>query len=55
MDKTETEVDIKYLQKKDLAPKEIHEQMVQRLAENCPFYATVNNRAAEFKQGRDST
>ena len=36
-------------------PKEIHKDMVQILAEDSPFYATVSKWVAEFKWGRDST
>lgn len=55
MDKRETRAVIKYLQKKGMTPKEIHEDMVQTLAEDSPSYATVKKWAAEFKRGRVST
>ena len=37
-----------------MTPKEIHDDMVQTLAEDSPSYATVKKWAAEFKQGRVS-
>lgn len=38
---------IKYLQKKIISFNEIHEGMLQTLAEDCPSYATVTNSAAQ--------
>lgn len=44
-----------YLQKKDVTPKEIHEDMVQTLVEDSPSYTTVKKWATEFTQGINST
>ena len=55
MDKAEARAVIKYLQKKGMTPKEIHEDMVQILAEDSPSYETVKKWAAELKWGREST
>ena len=32
-----------------------HDNMAQTLAEDSPFYAAVEKRAAEFKRGKDNT
>ena len=45
---------IKYLQKKGLAPKDIHANMVATLGNDAPALSTVKNWAAEFKRGRES-
>ena len=45
---------IKYLQKKWLALKDIHADMVATLGDNAPTLSTVKKRAAEFKRGRES-
>ena len=39
MDKTEAQVDIKYLPKKGMTPKKIHENIIHILAEDSPSYA----------------
>ena len=54
IDKTEARAVIKYLQKKGMTPKEIHEDMVQTLDDDSPSYSTIKKWAAEFKQGRES-
>uniref|UniRef100_A0A672ZDH7 Mos1 transposase HTH domain-containing protein n=1 Tax=Sphaeramia orbicularis TaxID=375764 RepID=A0A672ZDH7_9TELE len=46
---------IKYLHKKGMTPKEIHEDMVSTLGKECLAYSTVRKWVAEFKQGRTST
>lgn len=45
---------IEYLQKKGLAPKAIHDDMVETLGGHTPLYATVKRWAVEFKHGRKS-
>ena len=46
---------IKYLQKKGLAPKDIHADMVATLGDDAPALSTVEKWAAEFKsRGRES-
>ena len=46
---------IKYPQKKSMAHKEIHENVVQIFTVDSPSYATVKKWAAEFKRCRDNT
>ena len=43
---------IRYLQKKGLAPKEIHADKVATLGDDAPALSTVKKWAAEFKRGR---
>ena len=45
---------IKYLQKKELAPKNIHTDMTATLGDDAPALSTVKKWAAEFKRGRES-
>ena len=45
---------IDYLQKKGLAPKAIHEDLVKTYGENAPSYSMTKKWAAEFKRGRES-
>ena len=45
---------IKYLQKKRLAFKDIHANMVATLEDDAPALSTVKKWAAEFKRGRES-
>ena len=45
---------IKYLQKKGLAPKDIHADMVATLGDDTPASSTVKKWVAEFKRGRES-
>ena len=54
MEKLEIRGVIKYLHKKGLSGQEIHNDMVNVLAESAPSYATVKNWIAEFKCGRTS-
>lgn len=54
MDKTEARAVIKYLQKKGMTPKEIHEDMVKTLDDDSPSYSTIKRWAADFKRGRES-
>ncbi|XP_030003909.1 histone-lysine N-methyltransferase SETMAR-like [Sphaeramia orbicularis] len=55
MEKQELRAVIKYLHKKGMTPKEIHEDMVSTLGKECLAYSTVRKWVAEFKQGRTST
>ena len=43
---------IKYLQKNELTPKDIHADMVAILRDDAPALSTVKKWAAEFKRGR---
>ena len=54
MDKQEACAVIKYLHKKGMTPKAIHEDMVSALGNTSPSYSTIKKWAAEFKQGRES-
>ena len=45
---------IKYFCKKGIPPKEIHEDFIETLGKEPPFYSTVKKWAAEFKRGRES-
>ena len=45
---------IQYLQKKELAPKDIHADMIATLRDDAPALSTVKKWAAEFKRGRES-
>ena len=44
---------IKYLCKKGMPPKEIHEDLMETLGKEFPSYGTVKKWAAEFKRGRE--
>lgn len=54
MDQKKDRSVIKNLQKKGMKPKEIHEVIAEKFAEDSLFYATVK-WDAKFKQGRDRT
>lgn len=54
MDKIEQRAVIKYLCKKSLTSKEIHNDMNTTLGESAPSYTTVKKWTAEFKRGRES-
>jgi len=54
MDKFEHRAVIKYLQKKGLTPKKIHEDMQETLGTSAPSYAMIKKWVAEFKRGRES-
>ncbi|KAL7374618.1 hypothetical protein ABVT39_004094 [Epinephelus coioides] len=45
---------IKYLQKKEFAPKDIQADVVATLGDDAPALSTVQKWAAEFKRGRES-
>ena len=49
INKTEVQAIIKYLQKKDMTPKEIHENIVQKFSEDSLSNATVKKLATELK------
>ena len=44
---------IKYLCKKGMTPKEIHEDFMKTLGNESPSYSTVKKWAAEFKRGKE--
>ena len=52
--KVEVRAVIKYLCKKGMTPKEIHEYLMKTLGNKSPSYSTVKKWAAEFKRGRES-
>ena len=54
MEKVRFRAVIDYLQKKGLAPKAIHEDLVNTYGENAPSYPMIKKWAAEFKRGRES-
>ena len=54
MEKVEVRAVIKYLCKKGMTPKEIHEDFMKTLGNESPSYSTVKKWAAEFKRGRES-
>lgn len=53
MEKIEHRAVIKYLHKKGLTPKQIHEDMANTLGTSCPSYTMVKKWAGEFKRGRE--
>ena len=55
MDKAEVRAVIKYLQKKSMTPKEIHEDRMQIFADNSLSNATVKKWAVKFKWLKDCT
>ena len=54
MEKLEIREVIKYLCKKGMPPKEIHEDFIETFGKESPSYTTVQKWAAEFKRGRES-
>ena len=54
MEKVEVRAVIKYLCKKGMTSKEIHEDFMKTLGNGSPTYSTVKKWAAEFKRGRES-
>ena len=54
MEKVEVRAVIKYLCKKGMSPKEIHEDFMETLGKESPSYSTVKKWAAEFRRGRES-
>ena len=51
MEKVEVRAVIKYLCKKGMSPKEIHEDFMETLGKESPSYSTVKKWAAEFRRG----
>ena len=45
---------LKYLHKKGMTPKEIHEDMVKTLGDDSPSYSTVKKWVAIFTRGTES-
>ncbi|XP_078671015.1 histone-lysine N-methyltransferase SETMAR-like [Branchiostoma floridae x Branchiostoma belcheri] len=54
MEAVEARAVIKYLHKKGMTPKEIHEDMMKTFGDDCPSYSTVKKWAASFKRGKES-
>jgi len=54
MDNYENRAVIRYLHKKGMTPKEIHDDMLSTLGTSAPSYATVKKWVAEFKRGRET-
>jgi hypothetical protein len=54
MENVEIRAVIKYLCKKGMPPKEIHEDFMYTLGKESPFYNNVKTWAGEFKRGRES-
>jgi transposase len=54
MEKVKIRAVIKYLCKKGMSPKEIHEDFMDTIGKEPPSYSTVKNWAAEFKRDRES-
>jgi transposase len=54
MEKVEIRAVIKYLSKKGMSPKEIHEDFMDTHEKDSPSYSTVKTWAAELKKGRES-
>jgi len=53
MDKFEHRAVIKYLQNKELTPKQIHGNMQETLGTSAPSYAMITKWVTEFKRGRE--
>ena len=51
MEKVEVRAVIKYLCKKGMSSKEIHEDFMETLGKESPSYSTVKKWAAEFRRG----
>jgi transposase len=54
MEKVEIGAVIKYLCKKRMSPKEIHEDFMDTFGKESPSYSTVKKWAAEFKRDKES-
>ena len=55
IEKLEIRAVIKYFCKKEMPPKEIHEDLMETLGRESPSYGTVKKWAAEFKRGERLT
>ena len=44
---------MKYLCKKGMSPKKIHENFLETLGKESPSYSTMKKRAAEFRKRRE--
>ena len=53
VEKLEIRAVFKYFCKKEMPPKEIHEDFMETLGKESPSYSTVKIWAAEFKSGRE--
>ena len=53
IEKVEVRAVMKYLCKKGMTPKEIHEDFIKTLGNESPSYSTVKKWAIEFKRGRE--
>ena len=55
MDKKEARSVIKYLQKKGITPKAVHQDMAETIGGDSSSYSTIKKWAADFKRAREST
>ena len=55
MDEKEAQAVMKYVQKKDMTSKEIHEDQINIFADDFSSYATEKKWAVEFKQSSENT
>ena len=54
MEKVEVGAVIKYFCKKEMSPKEIHEDFIETLGKESPSYSTLKKWATEFRRERES-
>ena len=54
MEKLEIKAVIKYFCKKEMPPKEVHEDFIKKLGKESPSFITAKKWAAEFKRVRES-